>query len=551
MIAIPRLFLFSIVTGSGFLHWLIGFYYQTPDPTKKSLKISFNRIQVHRLIFSFFLLLLSFILIFYYKIGSITYYTWMEQIVLLLIGLWFISGYITRKFYVRGYQNLYYKIAPIIKSQVLFLLLASGIFYFLALDHLSRQLFFGTIIIFSFIESFFYLLVFINKENISYKRDNIIGTQNKIITNDKNLLINNNIDLKGNLSIEVIKQLSKLENKVLTEWIIKKVSDKGNKIKLDTTTILATSNPANYHYLSRKAQNLVINLNLVNDFKSINKMFLTMKKMMNYGGVYIGSFSPLEEDYQKINDQMPKFLFILIYPIHFIIYRVFPKLPFLGMIYEYFTKGQGRFISKAEVFGRLSYCGFKVEDTIMIDHNLYFISWVHMEKSKEKNPSFGPLVKLKRVGYNNELIDIYKFRTMHPYSEFIQKDVFEQNSLDQSGKLKNDFRVTSWGKVLRKLWIDEIPQIYNWLRGDISLVGVRALSKHYFSLYPEDLQKLRTKFKPGLVPPYYADMPNSFDEIISSERQFIDLKIKKGIIIDFIYFFKAFQNIVFKGARSR
>ena len=140
---------------------------------------------------------------------------------------------------------------------------------------------------------------------------------------------------------------------------------------------------------------------------------------------------------------------------------------------------------------------------------------------------------------------------MHPYSEYIQKEVFEQNNLDISGKLKDDFRITSWGKVLRNLWIDELPQLYNWIRGDISLVGVRALSNHYFSLYPKNLQKLRIKFKPGLVPPYYADMPNNFDEILESERCYIKRKMKNRFMTDFIYFFQAFNNIVFKGARSQ
>ena len=71
---------------------------------------------------------------------------------------------------------------------------------------------------------------------------------------------------------------------------------------------------------------------------------------------------------------------------------------------------------------------------------------------------------------------------MHPYSEFIQSDIFEQQDIDSNGKIKDDFRITSWGRILRKLWIDEILRYTNWVRGDISIVGVRALSNHYFSL---------------------------------------------------------------------
>lgn len=139
---------------------------------------------------------------------------------------------------------------------------------------------------------------------------------------------------------------------------------------------------------------------------------------------------------------------------------------------------------------------------------------------------------------------------MHPYSEFLQEYVFQQNHLQQNGKFKDDFRITGWGRILRKYWIDELPQIINYLRGDINLVGVRALSEHYFSLYPKDLQELRKKFKPGLIPPYYVDLPNSFDEIIKSERTYFAKKLNRKFLIDDIYFFKAVSNILFKKARS-
>jgi lipopolysaccharide/colanic/teichoic acid biosynthesis glycosyltransferase len=140
---------------------------------------------------------------------------------------------------------------------------------------------------------------------------------------------------------------------------------------------------------------------------------------------------------------------------------------------------------------------------------------------------------------------------MYPFSEFIQKDVFEENNLDASGKFLNDFRITSWGRILRKYFIDEIPQLYNWLRSDINLVGVRAISKHYYNLYPKDLQELRINFKPGLIPPYYADMPTTFDEIVESEVRYLQKKKEKPIITNMIYFVKALINIIFSGARSK
>ena len=95
-----------------------------------------------------------------------------------------------------------------------------------------------------------------------------------------------------------------------------------------------------------------------------------------------------------------------------------------------------------------------------------------------------------------------------------------------------------------------MPQIYNLLRGDIKLVGPRALSEHYFSLYPKDIQDLRISISFGLIPPYYADMPNNFKEIIESERKFLQQKIKSPIITSIKYFFLSMVNILLKGARS-
>ena len=120
---------------------------------------------------------------------------------------------------------------------------------------------------------------------------------------------------------------------------------------------------------------------------------------------------------------------------------------------------------------------------------------------------------------------------MHPYSEYLQDYIYEQNNLQDNGKFEDDFRVTGWGKWIRKLWIDELPQLLNFIEGDVSLVGVRALSSHYFNLYPKELQDLRTEFKPGLIPPYYADMPASFKEILESEKRYLLQSMTLGPII--------------------
>ena len=70
------------------------------------------------------------------------------------------------------------------------------------------------------------------------------------------------------------------------------------------------------------------------------------------------------------------------------------------------------------------------------------------------------------------------------------------------------------------------PKFLIGFEGDLNLIGIRALSEHYFNLYPKSLQLKRVKFKPGLIPPYYADLPKTFEEIIESEIKYLNKKEK-------------------------
>jgi lipopolysaccharide/colanic/teichoic acid biosynthesis glycosyltransferase len=139
---------------------------------------------------------------------------------------------------------------------------------------------------------------------------------------------------------------------------------------------------------------------------------------------------------------------------------------------------------------------------------------------------------------------------MHPYSEYLQSYINSKYGLQSGGKFNNDPRVTTIGKIFRKFWLDELPMIVNLLRGELKLVGVRPLSRHYFSLYPESVQSDRIKTKPGLLPPFYADLPETFEEIIESERRYLKSYQTYGRLTDVKYFGVIFYNIVFRRARS-
>ena len=209
-----------------------------------------------------------------------------------------------------------------------------------------------------------------------------------------------------------------------------------------------------------------------------------------------------------------------------------------------------RIISEPELLGRLNFCGFQVEKQKEIDSKLCLIVKKISEPAMDEDPSYGPVFKQKRIGQYQKIIYTYKFRTMHPYSEYLHRYMLENFKLDQTGKIKNDFRITGWGRFMRRYWIDELPMIINLLQGDLKLVGLRPVSQSFFSIYPEELKIKRAAVRPGLVPSLYFDMPKSKREIFESEKKYLARYKHHPIRTDIYYFFKVLFNIFFRKARS-
>ena len=295
----------------------------------------------------------------------------------------------------------------------------------------------------------------------------------------------------------------------------------------------------------------ILNLKKVNDIRYINKFFETVNTILPNSGLYLGKVVTYPNRRSAILKKYPPILNKIIYFFDYIFSRVLPKLPILKNLYFHLTKGKGRVISRAEMYGRLYSCGFEIIDEKTINHSLFFVAKKVKDPSYDQNPTYAPLISLSRIGKNGKIIKVHKIRTMHPYSEYLQEYVYNRNELQEGGKIKNDFRISPEGRIFRKFWIDEIPMLINIFKGEMKLVGVRPLSKHFYSLYDEDLQQKRIKNKPGFIPPFYVDLPKTMSEIMESERRYLELYDQSPFITDVKYFFMAFKNVLFKGARSK
>lgn len=295
----------------------------------------------------------------------------------------------------------------------------------------------------------------------------------------------------------------------------------------------------------------IVNLTRFNNCLRINKFFEKTNEILNRGDYYVACFESMATRKRNIFNDYGTLLGWLIYCGDFAIHRVLPKLKLTKGLYFKITNGKNRVVTITEGLGRLISCGFDVLEFRTIDDRTYVITKKVGDPTYDMEPTYGMICKLRRIGKGGEMFDVLKFRTMYPYSEYVQSFLFEQHDLQEGGKLRDDYRITSWGRFFRRYWIDELPMLVNWARGEMKFVGVRPLSPHYFSLYTDDMQKLRTTVVPGLIPPYYADLPKSLDEIIESERRYILSYIAAPIRTDIRYFFKALFNILFKKARSK
>ncbi len=319
-------------------------------------------------------------------------------------------------------------------------------------------------------------------------------------------------------------------------------------VQADSTHVLKTVDPFNIEAIDKAGA--VINLNKINDLKGINDFFQITNSKLPENGVFIGCVETYAQRKKRLLKKFPFVIAQLYFFFDFIFKRVFPKLCFTRWLYFFITAGRNRVLSKAEALGKLVFCGFNIIEVAEIHNLTYFACAKTNRPIPEKHPSFGLIFKMRRVGKNNQPIIVYKMRTMHPYAEFIQDYIYQQNSLRDGGKIKDDFRITSWGKIFRKLWIDELPMVINFLKGEIKLVGVRPLSEHYLSLYSDELKQKRLTAKPGLIPPFYADLPVTLEDIMNSEIRYLDNYKQHPFKTDCSYLFRALRNILFKNART-
>ena len=146
-----------------------------------------------------------------------------------------------------------------------------------------------------------------------------------------------------------------------------------------------------------------------------------------------------------------------------------------------------------------------------------------------KLSSRGPIFYLqRRVGKNNTYFNCIKFRTMHPEADDLLKKLLHENielkdEFLVTHKIKNDPRITPFGKFLRQTSLDEIPQFLNVLKGEMSIVGPRPIVKEEIKKYSSSFNQV-ISIKPGITGLWQVSGRNN-------------LTYKKRVQLDHIYSF--------------
>jgi lipopolysaccharide/colanic/teichoic acid biosynthesis glycosyltransferase len=162
-----------------------------------------------------------------------------------------------------------------------------------------------------------------------------------------------------------------------------------------------------------------------------------------------------------------------------------------------------------------------------------------------KSKSKGPVIfKQKRVGLNGKLFTIYKFRTMRSNAHKLQDKYKHLNiSPFPTFKIPNDPRFTPFGLFLSKTTLDELPQLINVLKGDMSIVAPRPFPENEHNLLPKDWQP-RIYVKPGLVSKVFVYPRNNMTttlwtkidlDYVQNANLLMDLKM---ILIVIYYYIK-------------
>ncbi|NOR87471.1 MAG: hypothetical protein GQ527_07670, partial [Bacteroidales bacterium] len=351
------------------------------------------------LIFAFFdilIVFIAFMLAAFFKTGkekAVFNYYWVPF--LIFEAIWIGSSLIFGKYNANKANNKADYILSIVKSNLFILFAITFVIFFATLSY-SRLMIVLTVAFATIIESIVSSFYVHNRE-----LNRVMDDLDRYQTIPK---------VHKDIEIPIDRSTSKEEGLKQVRQLIQGEVGVGALSFIDSHTYLAdpklmlvsTTTKFNISKQVLSEYNFVVNLNKINDILRINKFFEEVNKKLPMGGLYLNQVETYSLRKERILKKFPPVLNWGIYSIDYLFKRVMPKLWGAKKVYFVITNGRNRVMSKAETFGRLYSCGFEVLDEKMIKGALYFVARKISEPTFDSNPTYGPLIKLRRYGKNGK-----------------------------------------------------------------------------------------------------------------------------------------------------
>lgn len=347
----------------------------------------------------------------------------------------------------------------------------------------------------------------------------------------------------------LLQETANLNQKDTLKWLSANKENYPEVVIVPLTT--STAEALRYRVGDRRPQLLYLTRPLHTQ-EDLNRFFYTANELLDNGAYLCCHSMTAALKRQMLQQKYPWGIRQIAIWSDYLWNRVAPKMKLTHRLYYELTHGKSRTFTRVEILGRLYRAGFEVIDEQFRYGEFFVVACKTKPPVNDIAPLGSPIIHLRRKGKDGKEIIVHKFRTMYNYSEYIQPYVYQYQHLQSGGKFKDDYRVSTMGRLLRRTWLDELPMLWNVLRGELKLVGVRPLSRQYFSLYSPEMQELRTRTKPGMLPPFYYEnkTPETIDEIQASERRYLEAYLKKPFATDWRYFWGIVGNILFHKKHS-
>ena len=377
------------------------------------------------------ILAISFLLMVLTKPASLKSYIPSHSIFFVSLALiWLIVSLINGKMHRGKIINFSSLFNRVLGSNLIALSITALLMYAFRDLYFSRTIVLGTAIVATFLE------LLVGSIYIAYKKANLQDYEEyeKYKTYRKPSEYDLVGELNGNgvheetvteVNPGIISAIEKEAGQDIAQAIIKMT---GPKLS-EQTAVLSTTTIFNISSLSEDKYTYIINLHKINDIRQLDDFIDAVNQKLEPKGYFFCCVETKDQRKARILKKFPPVINYIFYAFDFVVKRVLPKLKFTRPLYFFLTHGNNAVISRAEALGRLCRGGFRIRQESFIGNRLC-IEAKKMSDPLPKNENiYGPLIALPRIGKNGEMIKVYKLRTMHPYSEYIQDYVYKMHDL--------------------------------------------------------------------------------------------------------------------------